>query len=654
LPFTFIKGINDFVSTIDDLSIAQPYVLDRNNPQIVEQLDNDTFNLNKGLRELLPQAETTIYSYSKILSDSIRAKEGPRDNTSDDYVNTWTDPSYIDDGRPVYNYIKVLPADFVTALDYMTIADGSTFDYGNVLPPEFVSASDDGNTFNFNKGLSSSVTNEDYGTLYSINLAKKEFVDQPQGPAYRDYTWYAGDYFADNYAEYLNLAYNFIKVLPTDFAIALDYMTIADGSTFDYVNVLPPDFVSNISDDGNTFNFNKAPSDYQDREIEGPAYRDYTWYAVDYLADDYTEYRNAIITFTKRLSDSVIPLDYLTIADGSTFDGVKVLATLQSAPLDNKVLYPIKALNSSTNSLDTLLPFTFNKVLADFQLTNQGPAPFDTDDYVPTYTDPLYINDGRSTYNFIKVLPADFVTALDYMTIADGSTFDYINVLPPDFVTDTSDFTTTHPTKALSSSNTGTSDALLPFTTGLVKRDTVIQPQGPVYYNKAGYAPDFFNDDYTEFFGPKYTFIKVLPTDYAVALDYMTIADGSTFNYTNVLPPDFVSNISDDGNTFNFNKGSADLQPATDVLQSFTTNLVKKEFVDQTQGPAYYESDIYSVGYFPAGQDYIGYQGPTFVHIKPLSNSLLTTITSGIIAKNNYVSGAFFATDFVGTALAIT
>ena len=706
LPFTFIKGINDFVSTIDDLSIAQPYLLDRTNPQIVEQLDNDTFNLNKGLRELLPQAETTIYSYSKILSDSIRAKEGPGDNSADDYVNTWTDPSYIDDGRPVYNYIKVLPADFVTALDYMTIADGSTFDYGNVLPPEFVSALDDGNTFAFNKGLSSSVTNEDYGTLYSINLAKKEFVDQPQGPAYRDYTWYAGDYFADNYAEYLNLAYNFIKVLPTDFAIALDYMTIADGSTFDYVNVLPPDFVSNISDDGNTFNFNKAPSDYQDRELDGPAYRDYTWYAVDYLADDYTEYRNAIITFIKRLSDSVIPLDYLTIADGSTFDGVKVLSDTAS-PLDNKALYPIKALNSSANSLDTLLPFTFNKVLADFQLTNQGPAPFDTDDYVPTYTDPLYINDGRSTYAFTKVL-SDTAIALDYMTIADGSTFDYINVLPPDFVSDVSDNGNVFNFNKAAADLQATSDTLLPFTTILSKRDTVIQSQGPAYYDKAGYAPDFFADNYTEFFGPKYTFIKVLPTDYAVALDYMTIADGSTFNYTNVLPPDFVTDTSDkttkqptkaladnspsqgDGNLhgqsyyaadyfegYSALVGSTDTGFTADSGYSVDTYLhsppetvtqytveyrptiifdkVRSDIMsDQIQGPAYQDGNTYCIGYFPIGQEYIGYQGPTFILNKILASFTEGTIMAGNIYKNSYVAGAFFATDFVGNAYTIS
>ena len=162
----------------------------------------------------------------------------------------------------------------------------------------------------------------------------------------------------------------------------------------------------------------------------------------------------------------------------------------------------------------------------------------------------------------------------------------------------------------------------------------------------------------------------------------MTIADGSTFNYTNVLPPDFVTDTSDRLLPFTFIKGLADVQTgqgdgkfqsqhlyAVDYFEgssaentfqytvqyrpTIVLNKVNSDTVVEVQGPAYYESDIYSVGYFPAGQEYIGYQGPTFNWIKRLSTTQSLAM-AGNIYKNNYVSGAFFDTDFVGDAYTIS
>jgi hypothetical protein len=570
--YSLTKVLADSVIPLDYMTIADGSTFE-DIKVLPEQFvgvfdDGNTFDFNKAKFDFVSTEDYgTLFTLEKVLGDSVRPKEGPTTYDGDDYVPDWTDPAYLDDGRPIYNIIKVLPTDYAVALDYMTIADGSTFDYTNVLPPDFVDAPTDRNVYDFNKGQFDFVSTEDYGTLFDITLVKREFVDQPQGPVYKDYTQYSPDYFADNYTEYFNISYTFIKVVTPDFVIPLDYMTIADGSTFDEIKVLSS--INPSPTDKLTTDPTKALASFQYREIEGPGYGNGDDFSLNYFLDDYTEDLRPIWTFTKALADSVIPLDYMTITDGSTFDEIKVLASLQSAPLDNDTFDFNKVQSSFVSNIeDNGNLFEFTKVLADFQLTRQGPVDYNFDGYIPGFGDPTYLDDGNILYTFNKVL-SDSVIPLDYMTIVDGSTFEDVKVLSS-FVTDISDDGNTFSfDKGLHSYVTNEDYGTL-YTIDLVKRDSVNETQGPVYKDYTQYSGDYFADNYTEYFNISYTFIKILPTDFAIALDYMTIADGSTFSDTKILPPDFVTDISDFTTTHPTKALSSSNTGTSDLLLPFT------------------------------------------------------------------------------------
>ena len=710
--FEFNKVLADTVIPLDYMTIedgstfAEIKVLATYQSAPIDRISN--IAATKVLMSEQPGVEDNgnVFNFNKVLADFQLTRQGPGENDSDDYVPDWADPAYIDDGRAVFSLFKVL-SDSVITLDYMTIADGSTFEDIKVLS-SVVSALDNGDVFSLTKPLS-----DTYGKFEG---PRQEFTEQ-----------FSPDYFLDDYTENFAPIWNLSKVL-TDSVIPLDYMTIVDGSTFSDIKSLPPEYVNAssfsvidwvktkvetlvASDVLLPFMVELAKFDSVAPPPQGPVYYDYTKYSPDYFADDYAEYYNLKYSFDKVLYDSVIPLDYMTIADGSTFSDVKILSSINPAPADAIANYPQKVVSSNnTTSIDTLLPFTFvkglsdfvstldnlsisqpysldrytpqkvyqldddifnlnkylissvtnedygtlytfNKVLSDSVRAKEGPGDNTADDYVNTWTDPNYIEDGRPVYNYIKVLPADYVTALDYMTIADGSTFADVKVLN-DFVSDVSENVFNFNKRTADSQPV--SDTLLSLETELSKRDSVTQPQGPVYYNKAGYSPDFFNDDYTEFFGPKYSFIKVLPADYVTALDYMTIVDGSMF--ADVKPLFDVLSSPTDASTRTPTKALADSLPSQPDgnyhdQNSYAADYFVSENVLQ-----------YTVEYRPtivfnkalADIALISLQGPTFNFSKPLSSSTNGMVTGGIIAKNNYVSEAFFATDFVGTAYALS
>ena len=129
----------------------------------------------------------------------------------------------------------------------------------------------------------------------------------------------------------------------------------------------------------------------------------------------------------------------MTISDGSTFEDVKVLATFNGTSDTISNISATKVLMSEQPGVeDNGNVFNFNKVLADFQLTRQGPSENSADQYVPDWADPSYIDDGDAIFTLIKVF-TDAVIPLDYMTITDGSTFEDVKVLS-DVVSEVSDF----------------------------------------------------------------------------------------------------------------------------------------------------------------------------------------------------------------------
>ena len=586
--YSLTKVLSDSVIPLDYMTIVDGSTFEDVKPLPPEFVgvfdDGNTFDFNKAKNDFISNIEDygTLFTLEKVLGDSVRPKEGPALFDGDDYVPQWIDPAYLDDGRLSYNIIKVLPGDFAVALDYMTISDGSTFDYSNVLPPDFVSdISDDGNTFDFNKAKAELQPASDVLQPFITNLVKRDTVIPPQGPVYYDYTRYSIDYLLDSYTEFFGPKYTLIKVLPTDYAIALDYMTIADGSTFEDVKILSS--INQSPTDKVTASSIKVLASFQSRETEGPGYGNDGDYAIDYVYNTgYTESLRSIWSFTKALADSVIPLDYMTISDGSTFDEIKVLATLQPAPSDDDIFDFNKVRSSFVSNIeDNGNLFEFTKVLGDFQSVRQGPVNYSFDGYVPGFGDPAYLDDGNILYTFSKVL-SDSVIPLDYLTIADGSTFDYTNVLPPDFVSDISDDGNTFDFNKGQFDFVTNEDYGTLYSITLVKRDYAYAPQGPVYYDDAGYSVGYFQNLYTEYFNIQYSLAKVI-RDEAIALDYMTISDGSTFDYTNVLPPEFVADTSDFTTTHPTKALSSSNTGTSDRLLPFTfiKGLADEVFADE-------------------------------------------------------------------------
>jgi hypothetical protein len=500
----------------------------------------------------------------------------------------------------------------------------------------------------------------------------------------------------------------FVKVL-NDYAETKDNLTINDGAT--YAQILVKKETAN--------------------GFEGPSYSDESGYAIDYFDGKYTELFAPIIStikvlkdslssyldrpfkgFTKILSSTASALDYLDIADRSTFADIKVLKDYQTVQVDgikqktlDKVLkdyaYAIddglavfkpmtldpgqaqrlRPLDQSSFNAqkpqketlfagDVLLPFTIVKRLFESPRAVEGPNRKDLEFYVPDYGDSQYLIDFALTVSISKVL-RDSARALDYIDIADRSTFTSAKIFREEkFVTDSSvrSFNKAFNDIAYSIDNININDGAT-YAQSLLKKEIPVGIEGPSYSNESGYATDYFADKYTELFAPIISTIKILKdflssyldrpfkgftkivNDIAYSIDNITIADGAT--YSQALAKKETA-AGREGPSYENAAGYAVdyfADPYTELFAPIKSiNKVLKDYQITKDGD-FKDLEFYVPGYGEQTYLYDSFLAKSVTTIKRDYASKYKE--TGFISYWNYTTTSggevFFATDYVGS-----
>jgi len=532
------------------------------------QLDKRITTVGKNVKDSIRAGDKLLpFTIIKRLFESPRAIEGPNRKDLEFYVPSYGDSQYLVDFALTVSTIKILkdtnPAfdrpfkgfnqgtrkdfnnrqvdsiktkaitkvlkDYAQTKDNLTITDGVTFadikilrDYQNVFNDRPFKAStkvlrDYQNAFNDKLTRASTKVLRDYaqtkdnltiadGATYAQTLVKKETTAGIEGPSYSDESGYAIGYFADPYTELFAPIITVSKVL-RDSARALDYIDIADRSTFAGIKILRDSHL--VQADRPFKASTKALKDYHLVQVDSIKQKTLSKILREIpLPLDIRKF-----SISKLLKDTAKALDYIDIADRSTFAETLVKKDALTRFVDKRTTEVGKNVKDNSIASDRLLPFTIVKRLFESPRAIEGPNRKDLEFYVPEYGDSQYLIDFALTLTTSKVLR-------DYQSVFNDRPFKGFTKILRDY--------------AQTKDNLTIADGAT-YAETLVKRDIVTKsPEGPSYQNSDLYATGYFADPYTELFAPIITVFKVLK-DSAIALDYLDIADRSTFTEVKVL-----------------------------------------------------------------------------------------------------------------------
>ena len=597
------KGLFDFSTASDSTVIVTQY-----NTQYFDdvlQSDTITFNTNKVLADIQNgQSDFTSFNTNKVLVD---IQEGQSDSVA-------------------LSFTKFL-SDIVTALDLAEVFDGST--YSLIKSLSDTQDQLDVISFNTNKVLADTESPTD---LYTTQFTKV-LADIQEGQIDNAIVIMGFNRsFADSQsASDAIQSFNFNKVL-TDTATALDLLEVFDGSTYSFGKSLA-DFTEVPTDSlSRTVDYNRTLADTQDGQTDLAALSvtkvladtqngqtdslvlstiksladiqgqidelsrivDYNRTLIDeqYQADFTSIDFNKVLTdeeyptdaiqsfsFNKVLADTAIPEDLAGVFDGSLYQFIKVIQDVNTIDdsLSRTVDYNRSFIDAQTSE-DR--PYKeFNKAGIADRTRNwfaEGPAFHPSDEYAEDYFEITFdpIGGWPEEYAIIMGPTIDFNKAVNEL-ITTSDIFSYVS----QFIRTFNDTPIVTESPAININK-------------ILAPDFAGQNEGPAYRDETDYAPSYFADDYTEFFGPIISFIKSL-TDSVSTSDIfarsvtflrslsetLVASDANVIDYT-FAKSDSVTILDDDITTINFNKVFADSVTTIDLIDIFdgSTYTLDKSF----------------------------------------------------------------------------
>ena len=233
------------------------------------------------------------------------------------------------------------------------------------------------------------------------------------------------------------------------------------------------------------------------RAVEGPNRKDLEFYVPGYGDSQYLIDFALTVSISKVLRDTANALDYIDIADRSTFTSAKIFRE-EKFVTDSSVISFNKAFNDIAYSIDNInindgATYVQSLLKKEIPVGIEGPSYENESGYATGYFDGKYTELFAPIISTIKILK-DFLLS-------------YLDQPFKGFTKALKDYAYTKDNLTINDGAT--------YTQTLVKKETAAGREGPSYENAAGYAIDYFADPYTELFAPTKTINKVLK-DYQI------------------------------------------------------------------------------------------------------------------------------------------